>query len=173
MCTFVFIMVFGEKLQSLGTVGEFTRGMEQIEELVRNYAPEKVAAITGVNPEDLKTLVKDFCAADSASCYGRVGVSTQKYGSLSQWLINVFNIVTGNRDGLARVLAEHDEVDAVWHFGSAESCAEVERASAGNLKRVWTDRGLDRDWYDPRQGEGQEFLRQATHVKNVWIPYGE
>ena len=91
-------VVFVEKLQSLGTVGEFTRGMEQIEELVRNYAPEKVAAITGVNPEDLKTLVKDFCAADSASCYGRVGVSTQKYGSLSQWLINVFNIVTGNLD---------------------------------------------------------------------------
>ena len=91
-------VVFSEKLQSLGAVGEFTRGMEQIEELVRNYAPEKVAAITGVNPEDLKTLVKDFCAADSASCYGRVGVSTQKYGSLSQWLINVFNIVTGNLD---------------------------------------------------------------------------
>jgi len=91
-------VVFDEKLQSLGAVGEFTRGMEQIEELVRNYAPEKVAAITGVNPEDLKTLVKDFCAADSASCYGRVGVSTQKYGSLSQWLINVFNIVTGNLD---------------------------------------------------------------------------
>jgi aldehyde dehydrogenase (NAD+) len=85
----------------------------------------------------------------------------------------VVNIVTGDREALARVLAEHDEVDAVWHFGSAESCAAVERASAGNLKRVWTDHGLERDWYDPLQGEGHEFLRHATHVKNVWIPYGE
>ena len=85
----------------------------------------------------------------------------------------VVNIVTGERHGLARVLAEHDEVDAIWHFGSGTSCAAVECASAGNLKRVWVDRGLDRDWFDSAQGEGHEFLRHATHVKNVWIPYGE
>ena len=85
----------------------------------------------------------------------------------------VVNIVTGDRDALARVLADHDEVDAIWHFGSAESCAAIEGASAGNLKRAWTDHGMARDWNDPRQGEGDEFLRHATHVKNVWIPYGE
>ncbi len=85
----------------------------------------------------------------------------------------VVNIVTGDRDALARVLADHDEVDAIWHFGSAESCAAIESASAGNLKRAWTDHGMARDWNDPRQGEGDEFLRHATHVKNVWIPYGE
>ena len=85
----------------------------------------------------------------------------------------VVNIVTGDRAALARVLADHDEVDAVWHFGSGESCADIERASAGNLKRVWTDHGMARDWNDQRQGEGDEFLRHATHVKNVWIPYGE
>jgi aldehyde dehydrogenase (NAD+) len=85
----------------------------------------------------------------------------------------VVNIVTGDRESLARVLADHDEVDAIWHFGSSESCADIEHASAGNLKRVWTDNGLDRDWNDQRQGEGDEFLRHATHVKNVWIPYGE
>jgi aldehyde dehydrogenase (NAD+) len=85
----------------------------------------------------------------------------------------VVNIVTGDRESLARVLADHDEVDAIWHFGSSESCADIEHASAGNLKRVWTDHGKDRDWNDQRQGEGDEFLRHATHVKNVWIPYGE
>jgi aldehyde dehydrogenase (NAD+) len=85
----------------------------------------------------------------------------------------VVNIVTGDREVLARVLADHEEVDAIWHFGSATSCADIERASTGNLKRVWTDHGLDRDWKDQRQGEGHEFLRHATHVKNVWIPYGE
>lgn len=85
----------------------------------------------------------------------------------------VVNIVTGDREALARVLADHDEVDAIWHFGTGTSCADIERASAGNLKRVWTDHGKDRDWNDQRQGEGDEFLRHATHVKNVWIPYGE
>jgi len=58
----------------------------------------------------------------------------------------VINIVTGSRDTLAPTLAGHDEVDALWYFGSAEGCAAVERAAAGNLKRVWTDNGHERDW---------------------------
>jgi aldehyde dehydrogenase (NAD+) len=85
----------------------------------------------------------------------------------------VVNIVTGETDALARVLAEHDEVDAVWHFGSAAGSTAVERASAGNLKRTWTAHGRRYDWFDRRQGEGPEILRHAVQVKNIWVPYGE
>ena len=85
----------------------------------------------------------------------------------------VVNIVTGARDALAQVLAEHDDVDGLWYFGSAEGSAEVERLSAGNMKRTWVDYGQGRDWPDLRQGEGEEFLEQATQVKNIWVPYGE
>jgi len=91
-------VVFNENLQTLGKVSDFTRGMEVIEKLVLDYPPEKVASITALDPQELKTLVRDFCAADSASCYGRIGVSAQQYGTLTQWLITVFNIVTGNLD---------------------------------------------------------------------------
>jgi len=84
----------------------------------------------------------------------------------------VINIVTGAKDPLAKVLAEHDDVDGVWYFGSAAAAAEVERASAGNMKRTWVEWHA-RDWLDGRQGEGREFLREATQVKNIWIPYGE
>jgi len=85
----------------------------------------------------------------------------------------VVNIVTGLREELAPVLAAHDDVDALWYFGTAEGSAEVERLSAGNLKRTWVDGGRARDWTDARQGEGEEFLEQATQVKNIWVPYGE
>jgi aldehyde dehydrogenase (NAD+) len=85
----------------------------------------------------------------------------------------VINIVTGDRGALARVLAEHDEIDAMWYFGPAEGSRMVEAASIGNMKRTWTNAGHRRDWFDRRQGEGREFLRHATHVKNVWVPYGE
>ncbi|HXV85743.1 MAG TPA: aldehyde dehydrogenase, partial [Gemmatimonadales bacterium] len=85
----------------------------------------------------------------------------------------VINIVTGERPELSAVLAAHDDVDAMWCFGAADGGAEVERLSAGNLKRTWVDRGVARDWHDPVQGEGWEFLREATQVKNIWIPYGE
>jgi len=84
----------------------------------------------------------------------------------------VINVVTGMKDTLARTLGEHDDVDAVWYFGSPEGVKAVELASAGNMKRTWCEADR-RAWLDPREGEGREFLRQATQVKNIWIPYGE
>ena len=85
----------------------------------------------------------------------------------------VANIVTGPKETLAKVLAEHDDVDSVWYFGTAEGSTTVEYASAGNMKRTWVSYGHERDWLDKLQGEGQEFLREATQVKNIWTPYGE
>jgi aldehyde dehydrogenase (NAD+) len=81
----------------------------------------------------------------------------------------VVNIVTGPKDALARILADHDDVDAVWYFGSREGAAAVERASAGNLKRTLAE-WHPRDWLDPAQGEGREFLREATQVKKRLDP---
>ncbi len=83
------------------------------------------------------------------------------------------SILPGVRDELAQVLARHDGVEALWYFGSAEGSAMVERESAGNLKATWVNHGRKRDWYDPEQGEGREFLRRAVRVKNIWVPYGE
>ena len=85
----------------------------------------------------------------------------------------VINIVTGERDALAQTLAEHDEVDAIWYVGPAAGSAMVERASVTNLKRTWTNNGHRRDWHVPAQGEGRDYLRHATQVKNIWVPYGE
>jgi len=85
----------------------------------------------------------------------------------------VVNIVTGERDTLSQVLADHDDVDAMWYFGPLEGCKQVELASAGNMKRTWVSYGHTRDWLDTMQGEGEEFLRESTQVKNIWIPYGE
>ncbi len=85
----------------------------------------------------------------------------------------VINIVTGSSDELALVLAAHDDVDGMWYFGSLEVSADVEKLSAGNMKRTWVDLGKSRDWSDSRTAAGEEFLEQATQVKNIWIPYGE
>lgn len=85
----------------------------------------------------------------------------------------VVNIVTGERDVLMKTLAEHDDVDAVWYFGSAEGSAHVETASASNMKRTWVNYSESRDWTDNHQGAGEEFLHEATQVKNIWLPYGE
>jgi len=85
----------------------------------------------------------------------------------------VVNIVTGDRDHLTKTLVEHDEVDALWYFGTAEGSYHVEYLSAGNMKRTWVNYGEKRNWLDPVQGVGEEFLVQATQVKNIWVPMGE
>jgi len=85
----------------------------------------------------------------------------------------VVNIISGNADELARTLATHADIDAVWrHDGSAEGCAEVERLSAGTLKRTWVGGAKGRDWYSAAQSGGRAVLAHASQVKNVWIPYG-
>ncbi len=85
----------------------------------------------------------------------------------------VVNIVTGKRDALARVLAGHDDVEGLWSFGTQEGAKAIEAASAGNMKRTWCEWNSRRNWLDAVDGEGPEFLRQATQVKNIWTPSGE
>jgi aldehyde dehydrogenase (NAD+) len=84
----------------------------------------------------------------------------------------VINIVTGEKNALAKVLAEHDDVESVWYFGDRDGVRAVELASASNMKRTWATWQF-RDFLDPEDGEGREFLREATQVKNIWVPYGE
>jgi aldehyde dehydrogenase (NAD+) len=85
----------------------------------------------------------------------------------------VVNIVTGDRDHLTKTLIQHEDVDSVWYFGSAEGSYYTEFESAANMKRTWCGYGLPRDWTSREQGEGHEFLHEATQVKNIWVPTGE
>lgn len=85
----------------------------------------------------------------------------------------VVNFVTGLHGEVVPALAAHDDVDGIWCFGSHDECQAVERLSTGNMKRTWCDHGLQRDWTVAGQGWGDEFLRESTQVKNIWVPYGE
>ena len=80
----------------------------------------------------------------------------------------VVNILTGSHTELAKPLASHLNVDAVWSFSGADVSATIEAESAGNLKRTWVNNGLTTDW-----GDARAFLEAATEVKNIWVPYGE
>jgi aldehyde dehydrogenase (NAD+) len=85
----------------------------------------------------------------------------------------VVNIVTGYTSQLLKVLAEHDDVDAIWCFADEASASAAKSFSTGNLKQVFTNEGHAIDWFDLNQGEGRWFLQHATQVKNIWVPYGE
>jgi anaerobic selenocysteine-containing dehydrogenase len=91
-------VVFAEGLTRLDRLASFTKGVETIGSLVAEFPPEEVAAITGIGADQIRQLAREFASAESAVCYGRIGVSTQEFGGVCQWLINVLNILTGNLD---------------------------------------------------------------------------
>ncbi|HET9105574.1 MAG TPA: aldehyde dehydrogenase family protein, partial [Steroidobacteraceae bacterium] len=85
----------------------------------------------------------------------------------------VVNIVTGDREVLAETLALHDQVDCLWYFGSKDGSKRVEERAAATIKRTWVNHGRRREWMSVAHGEGRTFLRQATQIKNIWLPYGD
>jgi aldehyde dehydrogenase (NAD+) len=85
----------------------------------------------------------------------------------------VVNMVSGRSDELLKVLAEHDDVDAIWSFAGEANSAAAKALSVGNLKQVFSDEGRGIDWLSIQRGEGRWFLHHATQVKNIWVPYGE
>ncbi|MED5241024.1 MAG: aldehyde dehydrogenase family protein [SAR324 cluster bacterium] len=85
----------------------------------------------------------------------------------------VVNIVSGDSKELGSVLAKHDDVAGVWVSGTDEECSNAKYLSSGNMKIVWKNDGKKLDWFENRQSEGRIWMRRASQVKNVWIPYGE
>jgi anaerobic selenocysteine-containing dehydrogenase len=90
--------LFAENLVNPSRLDDFTDGVETLREVSKDYAPEKVEGLTGISASEIKRIAIDFADAESAVCYGRMGVSVQKFGSLCHWLINSINILTGNFD---------------------------------------------------------------------------
>ncbi|MEE8371281.1 MAG: molybdopterin-dependent oxidoreductase, partial [Sphingomonadales bacterium] len=74
------------------------KGWDEIEPLARAFTLEEAAGITGIAGPEIARIALQFASAKAAICYGRMGVSTQAFGALCQWLIQVLNIATGNLD---------------------------------------------------------------------------
>lgn len=90
--------LFAENLAGPGRLESFTDGVDLLREISKDFTPEKAAGLTGIPAFEIKRLSVEFAASAAAVCYGRIGVSTQRFGGLCQWLINAINILTGNFD---------------------------------------------------------------------------
>ena len=88
-------------------------GLEQVREAILPFDAVSMSALCGIPAEDIRQLARDFAAADKAVCYGRMGVSTQAFGSLCHWLVQLINLVTGNLDRVGGALCTEPAVDLV------------------------------------------------------------
>jgi aldehyde dehydrogenase (NAD+) len=146
--------------------------------------PEPIGVLAQIAPENSPLLSTISLIAPAIAMGNRVVmIPSQKFASVALELVQTFetsdvpagviNIVTGNKQELAEQLAGHAEADAMWCWAGPELVSSVESISAKDLKRLWVNDDADRDWIDPMQGEGLEFLRNASEIKNIWTPYGD
>jgi anaerobic selenocysteine-containing dehydrogenase len=91
-------VLFAESLAAPGRLAVLTDGIETVEELAQPFTPEAVAPVTGIPAEAIRRMARELAAAESAAVYGRIGTTTQEFGTLTSWLVDVLNVLTGNLD---------------------------------------------------------------------------
>lgn len=106
-------VLFAENLVNLGKLKDFTDGIETLQAVSKDFSTEKAAELTGISAEEIRRIARDFARSKTAVCYGRIGVSTQKFGNLCHWLINSINILTGNFDRAGGAMFTAPAFDAV------------------------------------------------------------
>ena len=91
-------VLFDEGLVDLGGLSEFVTGVEQVQVAALDFPPESVADHCGVTADEIRALARDIAAGPRTAVYGRIGTSTVRFGTLTSWLVDVVNVLTGNLD---------------------------------------------------------------------------
>jgi anaerobic selenocysteine-containing dehydrogenase len=136
-------VLFEEELASPGRLAGMTEGIETVRGLAAPFTPEEVAAVCGIEAEDIRRMARELAAAPRAAVYGRIGTCTQEYGTLASWLIDVLNLLTGNLDR---------EGGAMFPLGAA-----------GHSNASGT----------PGRGRGTRFGRFTSRVRGLGELFGE
>ena len=99
--------------EGLTTPPGYVDGLDVVREAVRPFTPERAAAASGLDADVVRRLARELAAAESAAVYGRVGVSTQEFGLVATWAVQLLNLLTGNLDRPGGTMLTRPAVDAV------------------------------------------------------------
>jgi len=135
--------LFAERLVRLGRLAAHTAGVEQVQSLARDFAPETVAARCGIGADVIRRLARELARAERAAVYARIGTCTQAFGTLASWLVDVINVLTGHLD--------------------QPGGAMFTRPGAGSPHTRGT----------PGRGKGVRFGRRHSRVRQLPEVYGE
>ncbi|EPL06418.1 molybdopterin oxidoreductase family protein [Pseudomonas sp. CF161] len=126
-------------------------GLDQVRESIAGFSAEAMSPLCAVPAVQIRQLARDFAAADTAVCYGRMGVSTQAFGTLCHWLVQLINLVTGNLDRVGGALCTEPAVDLV-------------ASTSGGHFNVWQSRVSGRPEYGgefPVSALAEEMLTEG------------
>ncbi|MFN0280885.1 MAG: molybdopterin dinucleotide binding domain-containing protein [Kineosporiaceae bacterium] len=79
-------------------VAAHVRGLEALPAALADFTPEAVSGVTGLAADAVRALARELAAAPSAAVYGRIGTTTVRFGTVTSWLVDVVNTLTGNLD---------------------------------------------------------------------------
>lgn len=91
-------VLFTDGLVNLGELAPHVAGVAEVGVLATPFTPEAVAERTGLAADEIRRLARELAAAPPAAVYGRIGTTTQAFGTLASWLVDVLNVLTGNLD---------------------------------------------------------------------------
>ena len=120
--------LFAENLADPGHLADFTDGLDAVAVAIAEFTPEFAAPHTGISADDARRIARELAAAERGICYGRMGISTQAYGGLNQWLTQIINIAPGNLDkegGHLFTLGAVDQVETTGPGGFARHHSRV------------------------------------------------
>lgn len=154
-----------EALNASNRAAALAPEIERIATFAQDYSAESVAGITGISAAEIKRLVKEYCEADSAVMYGRMGVSVQTFGLLSQYLIMVMNIVTGRLDEIGGLMFPDPAVDLVNNTGPGYLAKRLSRVKKlPDFNGDYPVAAMADEMLVPNEGEGEGQIKGFINV---------
>jgi anaerobic selenocysteine-containing dehydrogenase len=135
---------------------EYLNGLEQVRELSREFAADRVAPATGIDAHAIRRLARELAQARRAAVYGRLGTTAQPFGAVCSWLIDVLNAITGNLDRPGGAM-----------FATPAAGAPNTRGEPGRGRGVAVGR-----WHSRVRGLGEIFgeLPAACLAEEIEVP---
>ena len=99
--------------EGLTTPPAYAKGVAAVEAAVADFTPERAEQHSGIAADDVRRIARELATADGAVAYGRVGVSTQEFGTVCQWAVNLLNLMTGNLDRAGGAMFTSPAIDVV------------------------------------------------------------
>jgi anaerobic selenocysteine-containing dehydrogenase len=99
--------------EGLARPTEWVEGVAAVREAVAPFTPERAERASGVAAGEIRRITREFAASPAAAAYGRIGLSTQEFGALCQWAVQLLNVLTGNLDRVGGAMFTRPAIDTV------------------------------------------------------------
>jgi anaerobic selenocysteine-containing dehydrogenase/NADPH-dependent glutamate synthase beta subunit-like oxidoreductase/NAD-dependent dihydropyrimidine dehydrogenase PreA subunit len=110
-------IIIDRRLTKPGRLADLVIGWNELPKLLNVLPLDRISELTGIAAADIERIAVEFAGANTAVCYGRMGVSTQSFGTLNHWLIQLLNILTGNLDRAGGMMFTTPAVDLLKSSG--------------------------------------------------------